>query len=85
MRLLDDIINKEIVDSQGNMIGKVKDMEINTSSYKIESIIVTGSTSKIKKGKKEEDMIPFEEVGSIGDKIILREGINDIKDLFDIY
>lgn len=85
MRLLDDIIGKEILDSQANIIGKVKDIEIDTTSNKIESIIVTkgGFNNKIGSSSKEEK-IPFEEVGRVGDKIILNETSDKIRNLLNL-
>ncbi len=79
MRLLDDIIGKEILDSSANIIGKVKDIEIDTTSHKIESIIITkGGFSKKIMSSNEEDRIPFEMINRVGDKIILKEDLNDI-------
>lgn len=77
MRLLDDIIGKEILDSSGNIIGKVKDIEIDTSKNKISSIITTKEKSKKRFGtSSEEEKIPFEMISHIGDKIILKDLLN---------
>ena len=76
MRLLDDIVGKEIIDGNASVVGKVKDMEIDTSSYTLESIIVTkGGSNKsfFKTEKTEEEKIPFEAVTKIGDKILLKD------------
>lgn len=81
MRLLDDIIGKEILDSSGNIVGKVKDIDFDTSSNKINSMIITktGSRKKIMSSDNEE-IIPFEMIDHIGDKIILKQEIKDIVD-----
>ena len=81
MRLLDDIIGKEILDSSANILGKVKDIEIDTASNRIDSIIITksskgGLTNKIGSSKPSEEIIPFERKKKIGDKIILKEELN---------
>lgn len=76
MRLLDDIIGKEILDSSANIIGKVKDIEIDTSSNKIEFIIVTKGGFSKKIGTSKEEKIPFEIISRIGDKIILENESN---------
>lgn len=79
MRLLNDIIGKEIIDSSANTIGTVKDLEIDPSSGRVDSIIITKSGSRKKFGTtNEEDKIPFEMISRIGDKIILKEDLNDI-------
>lgn len=79
MRLLDDIIGKEIVDGSANIVGKVKDIDIDTSSNKINSMIITKSKSSNKiRSSNDEEMIPFEMIDHIGDKIILKPDLNDL-------
>ena len=79
MRLLNDIIGKEILDSSANVIGKVKDIEIDNSSKNLDFLIINkGSSGKILKSSNEEEKIPFEMINSIGDKIILKEDLKDI-------
>lgn len=79
MRLLDDIIGKEILDSSAKIVGKVKDIEIDTSSNKIDSIIITKNGSKKRiMSSNDEEKIPFEMIGQIGDKIFLKHDLNDI-------
>jgi len=81
MRLLNDIIGKEIVDGSGNVIGKVKDIEIDPSSKILDSIIITKSESRKKiMSTNEEEKIPFEMINRIGDKIMLKK---DLKDSLD--
>ena len=81
MRLLNDIIGKEIVDGSGNVIGKVKDIEIDPYSKILDSIIITKSESRKKlMSTNEEEKIPFEMINRIGDKIMLKK---DLKDSLD--
>lgn len=80
MRLLDDLIGKEILDNEANIIGKVKDIEINAANSKIESIISVEEIKKTFGHETKETKIPFEMVQSIGDKIILKRE-NDIESL----
>ena len=84
MRLLDEIIGKEILDENASIIGKVKDIEIDTSSKKLESIIIVKEGSK--KGfrnTKTEEKIPFEYVSKIGDKILVKKDDNNLTNLFE--
>lgn len=84
MRILDDIISKEILDNTGNIIGKIKDVEIDTASNCIESVIITEGGFGKKLGRKQEEiMIPFEMIGSIGDKIILKKEISDFEEILE--
>ncbi len=74
MRLLDDIIGKEILDNQANIVGKVKDIEIDTASNKIDFIIATKSGFNKRIGTPQvEEKIPFEMISRVGDKIILKD------------
>jgi len=80
MLLKNDILNKEILSNEGNIVGYVKDIEIDASSKKILSLVA--STSKdggffSLSAAEDEVKIPIEEVGGIGDKIILKESVND--------
>ena len=79
MRLLDDIIGKEILDCSANIVGKVKDIDIDTTSNKINSMIITKSgLSKKIMSSDDEEIIPFEMIDHIGDKIILKQDLKDI-------
>ncbi|RAP45147.1 MAG: photosystem reaction center subunit H [Methanosphaera sp. rholeuAM6] len=84
MRLLDDIIGKEIIDSSANILGKVKDIEIDTSINKINFIIVTKGKSNKKFGSSEEEKIPFEMINQIGDKIILKDDLLDLQERINL-
>lgn len=88
MRLLDDIIGKEILDSNANIIGKVKDIEIDTSSKIIESIIVSKNIHKSGFGRfgnnAEENTIPFEMISRVGDKILLKKDLIDYDEFINI-
>ncbi len=81
MRLLDDVIGKEILDSSANIVGKVKDIEIDNSLNRIESLIIIkkGFSKKIMSSNAEEK-IPFENIDHVGDKIILKQDLKDIVD-----
>ena len=60
-------------------MGKVKDIDIDTSSNKINSMIITKSgLSKKIMSSDDEEIIPFEMIDHIGDKIILKQDLKDI-------
>ena len=75
MRIIDDIINKEVVDNEAKVLGRVTDIEFDTSTNKLESLIVVdrGGFNK----DKLELHVPFEQVSRIGDKIMLRNPLED--------
>ena len=82
MRILEDIISKELLDNNANIVGKVKDVEIDTSTHKIKSIILIESNKEggFFNKKTTEKTIPFENIASVGDKIILNKSFDEIVD-----
>ena len=84
MRLLNDLIGKEVLDHTALVIGKVKDVEIDTSSNKNESIIISkGGTGESIGISKAESLVPFEMINRIGDKVILKKAINEAEQLVE--
>jgi len=78
MRVAEGIIGKEVLDSSATVIGRVKDIEINLGTKKIEAIVVgKGGFSESIGISKEENVIPYEMVKQIGDKILLKEYIDE--------
>lgn len=78
MRVLEDIIGKEVLDSSATVIGKVKDIEVNLGTKRIEAIVVgKGGLSESIGISKEENVIPYDMVKQIGDKILLKEYIDE--------
>lgn len=78
MRVAEQIIGKEVLDSSATVIGKVKDLEVNLGTKRIEAIVVgKGSLSESIGLSKEENVIPYDMVKQIGDKILLKEYIDE--------
>ena len=81
MRVLENIIGKEVLNNNAKIIGKVKDVDIDTSLNSVQSLIVTpseGAKKTISFNKKTTDStVPFEMVKCIGDKIILKQSIEE--------
>ncbi len=78
MRIAEDIIGKEVLDSSATIIGKVKDIEVNLGTRKIEAIVIgKGGISESIGISKEENVIPYDMVKQIGDKILLKENIDE--------
>ncbi|MDI6724928.1 MAG: PRC-barrel domain-containing protein [Methanobacterium sp.] len=78
MRVVEDIIGKEVLDSSATIMGKVKDIEVNLGTRKIEAIVIgKGGISESIGISKEENVIPYDMVKQIGDKILLKENIDE--------
>jgi sporulation protein YlmC with PRC-barrel domain len=69
---IDDIKGKEVIDSQGNRIGEVEDIDLNLRSRTIEGLVLRegGLTAKIGLGDKR--TIPCNMVDKIGEKVLLK-------------
>ncbi|MGZ7120082.1 MAG: PRC-barrel domain-containing protein [Methanobacterium sp.] len=74
MRIKEQIFGKEVINSSGMIVGKVKDIEVNWIENEIEAIVIgNGGISESLGLSKEENVIPYDMVKQIGDKILLKE------------
>ena len=71
MKIADELKGKEVIDATGNKVGEISDVEWNIQTNRVESLIVTegGASAKLGMGKKIE--IPYGEIKTIGDKVLL--------------
>ncbi|MDO5836167.1 MAG: PRC-barrel domain-containing protein [Methanobacterium sp.] len=73
MRIVEEIVGKEVLDSSAVVIGKVKDVEVNFMTNEIEAFIVgKGGISEGLGLSKGETIVPYDMVSKIGDKILLK-------------
>lgn len=87
MRVLEDIIGTEVLNGEIKVIGTVKDVNIDTTTNSIQSLIVKekseNKNSFFNKQKETETIIPFEMIKCIGDKIILKQTIDETLSIID--
>ena len=77
MRIVKELVGKEVLGNDIMSMGKVVDVEVDLEDNLIESIIVSkGGIQESLNISKSELVIPFDMIRKIGDKIIL-------KDIFD--
>ena len=76
MRVKDELIGKEVLDEDIQIIGKVSDIIFDRDTFEITDFVIkkTGLSEQIKAS---EDVLPIEFVKVIGDKILLK-GEDDI-------
>lgn len=72
MRILADIIKKEVIDSDMKIIGKVMDVKIDKDTFEVTDLVIkkTGISESMKFNG--ENVVPMDFVRVIGDKIILK-------------
>jgi sporulation protein YlmC with PRC-barrel domain len=80
MRIVEEIVGKEVLDSSAVIIGKVKDVEVNLETNQIQAFIVgKGGISEGLGLSKGETIIPYNMVSKIGDKMLQKsreEGVS---------
>ena len=73
MRIMEEVIGKEVLDSSAMIIGRVKDVEVNAETNEMEAFIISkGGISESLGLSGNEILIPFGRIKEIGDKILLK-------------
>ncbi|MDP3066993.1 MAG: PRC-barrel domain-containing protein [Methanobacteriaceae archaeon] len=79
MRIVEEIVGKEVLDSSAVIIGKVKDVEVNMETNQIEAFVLgKGGISEGLGLSKGETIVPYDMVKQIGDKILLKSASESI-------
>ncbi len=79
LRIREEIIGKEVLNGQAEVLGRVKDVEANEETNEIESLILSkGGISESLGLSSNEVIVPIEQVKQIGDKILLVNKIESI-------
>ena len=85
MRIIEEIIGKEVLDSSAIIIGKVKDVEVDFETKTLEAFILgKGGISEGLGISKGETIVPYEMVKKIGDKILLKNLVEDVDEGSDL-
>lgn len=71
---IDDIKGKEVIDSKGNKIGEVEDIDLDLRNRRIEGLVLREGGLAGKIGRGDTKLIPCNMVDTIGEKILLKEG-----------
>jgi len=74
---VEEIIGKEVLDNSATIIGKVKDVEMDPEAQKIEALVLgKGGLSEGLGLSKGETIVPYDMVKKIGDKVLLKSGLD---------
>jgi len=77
MRIVEEVIGKEVLDNTAVIIGKVKDVQIDMETNTIESLVLgKGGISEGLGLSKGETIVPYDMVKKIGDKILLKSSMD---------
>lgn len=77
MRIVEEVVGKEVLDNTAVIIGKVKDVQIDMETNTIESLVLgKGGISEGLGLSKGETIVPYDMVKKIGDKILLKSAMD---------
>lgn len=68
-----ELVNKEVIDQKGNSLGKVKNIEWDNENKEVISIEIGTGGIKETLGMGEHQILPYDEIESIGDKVLLKK------------
>lgn len=73
MRVIEDLLKKEVIDPSAKSMGKITDIVIDEETFEITDIVVkkTGIADSIKSNG--ENVVPVDMLGAIGDKIFIKK------------
>ena len=69
MKIKDDVIGRDVLDSTGHKIGEIEDIDVDFESERIEAIVL--HEGGLLRGK--ERIIPFNMVETVGERVILKK------------
>ena len=73
MRIKEEVIGKEVIDTSGLIIGKVKDVEVNFETQLMENFIIGKGGSFGGFGiSKNEIIVPYDWIRTIENKVLLK-------------
>ncbi len=76
---INKLIGKTVLDSEGNIAGKVSNIDLDLEKFGIEGFKITGQSSSFVKSKKETELTK-DDITSIGDYIIINKVITEEKE-----
>ena len=75
LRVLKDLIKKEVLNADATIMGKVTDVVIDDETYEITDLVVkkTGLSDSLKASTSGENLVPIEMISVIGDKLLIEK------------
>lgn len=74
LRIKEEIFGKEVLNGSADVLGRVKDVEVNPETNEMEAFVVSkGGVSESLGFSNNDLIIPIDKVKQIGDKILLED------------
>ncbi|WP_414468597.1 PRC-barrel domain-containing protein [Methanobacterium sp. ACI-7] len=67
-----DLEGKDIIDAEGNKVGEVDGIEIDTNKNTVVGIIANDASISAKLGMGESRIIPVDKIQALGEKVLLK-------------
>ncbi len=74
MNIAEDLLGKEVIDDSGNLMGVVKDVTWDYENNRVESLVIQKSGFSLF-GSSEKQFVLYENIHSIGDKVLVNINI----------
>ncbi len=72
MKINEELLGKEVIDESGDQVGIVKEVDWDFTSNRVTGIILKEGGISAKIGLGEKQMVPYENIDDIGDKVLIR-------------
>ena len=72
MKINNDLLGKEVVDETGDQVGVVKEVEWDAKNNKVTGIVLKEGGVSAKLGLGDKEMVPYENIRSIGDNVLVK-------------
>lgn len=73
-----ELNNKEVIDQNGNVLGKVKNIEWDNENKEIINIEISSGGFKDALGMGDHQILAYDNIESIGDKVLLKKQSTEI-------
>jgi sporulation protein YlmC with PRC-barrel domain len=77
LRIREEIFGKEVLNGSADVLGRVKDVEVNPETSEMEAFVVSkGGIAESLGFSSDELIIPIDKIKQIGDKILLEDELD---------
>jgi sporulation protein YlmC with PRC-barrel domain len=72
MKISEQLIGKKVIDESGDQVGIVKEVDWDFTSNSVTGIILKEGGISAKLGLGDKQLVPYENIEEIGDKVVIR-------------
>jgi sporulation protein YlmC with PRC-barrel domain len=72
MKISEQLLGKKVIDESGDQVGIVKEVDWDFTSNSVTGIILKEGGISAKLGLGDKQLVPYENIEEIGDKVVIR-------------